>query len=220
MRIRNEVGTRHGFPSIRIGMHTGRATERSGDWFGSTVNTAARASGLATGGEVLATDTTRQAAGRVEGVDFQERGRHELRNVGEPALLCACIPQGERTPDDLPIDPVCRMAIASARAAARVTYQGVEYQFCSLQCARRFSTAPERYAGEGVPRGVGRFRTAAARFGDTTGSSTRTGPGWSRSALRSWRPPCEEETTSCSSAAYRRSTTPTLPSSSLWRALG
>jgi adenylate cyclase len=148
LRIVEEAGAQHGFPSVRVGMHTGPATERSGDWFGATVNTAARVSGLATGGEVLVTESTRAAAGDLEGIDFQPRGRRELKNVGEPVLFHAAVAQGARTPDQLPIDPVCRMGVAPERAAGRIRHQGVEYHFCSLRCANSFSAAPERYAGD------------------------------------------------------------------------
>jgi len=162
LRVVQEVGAQHGFPSIRVGMHTGPATERSSDWFGATVNTAARVSGVATGGEVLVTRATREAADQVEGIDFQERGRHELKNVSAPVSLYAAVTQGERTPEALPIDPVCRMAIAPARAAGRLSSAGVEYHFCSLRCASSFAAAPERYADDGRHSRDTRHRAATA----------------------------------------------------------
>jgi adenylate cyclase len=162
LRIVRELGAQHGFPSIRAGMHTGPATERSGDWFGATVNTAARVSGLAGGGEVLVTEATRERAGEVEAVEFQRRGREKLKNIAEPVLVYAAVPRGERSAEGLPIDPVCRMAIAPGRAAARMTYQGVDHCFCSLECAQSFSASPERYvAGERGVRSGGR-RTSIA----------------------------------------------------------
>ncbi len=48
---------------------------------------------------------------------------------------------------DLPIDPVCRMAVDPGQAVGSLTFQGVEYQFCSLDCVQAFSESPERYAG-------------------------------------------------------------------------
>jgi adenylate cyclase len=48
--IVHDVGAQHGFPLVRVGMHTGSAAERAGDWFGSTVNLAARVSAAASGG--------------------------------------------------------------------------------------------------------------------------------------------------------------------------
>ena len=40
-----DVGLRHGSPTVRVGMHSGSAVKRSGDWYGSTVNIAARVAG-------------------------------------------------------------------------------------------------------------------------------------------------------------------------------
>src|SRR5207245_236353 len=76
LRIVEDVGRQHGFPTVRVGMNTGQALERDGDWFGSTVNIAARVSGVASGGEVLLTETTKVAAAELGGVDLRERGRH------------------------------------------------------------------------------------------------------------------------------------------------
>src|ERR671914_1272718 len=79
-----EVMAGHGFPTVRVGMHHGPALEREGDWFGSTVNLAARVAGLAAGGEVLVTDAVRERAGEVEGVEFLSKGEHRMRNVPSP----------------------------------------------------------------------------------------------------------------------------------------
>jgi hypothetical protein len=34
LRIVEEVGAQHGFPAVRVGINTGPAVERDGDWFG------------------------------------------------------------------------------------------------------------------------------------------------------------------------------------------
>jgi len=141
-----EVGGRHYWPTVRVGMHTGPATERGGDWFGTTVNVAARVSGLAGGGEVLLTAATREAAGDLDDVDVRDHGLHALRNVAEPLRLYAALRQGEHSLTGLPIDPVCRMAVDPARASGTLVYEGAEYTFCSLDCAGRFAAAPDRYA--------------------------------------------------------------------------
>jgi adenylate cyclase len=164
VRIVQEIGAQHGFPSIRIGMHTGPAAERSGDWFGATVNTAARVAGMATGGEVLVTDATRQAAGTLKEVEFRGRGREALKNVAEPLPVYVAVAQGARSEDELPIDPVCRMAIAPGRAAGRMMHQGVEYHFCSLECASSFSAAPERHVGQNGRADAGCGRHVVTAF--------------------------------------------------------
>lgn len=73
-----------GFPPVRVGVHTGPAVSREGDWYGTTVNLAARLCGAAAGGEALISDQTRRAAGRVPEVEWGARRLHWLRNVREP----------------------------------------------------------------------------------------------------------------------------------------
>jgi adenylate cyclase len=148
LRIVEDVGRQHGFPTVRVGMNTGEALERDGDWFGSTVNIAARVSGVASGGEVLLTETTKVAAAELGGVDLHERGRHALKNIGEPILLFAAVRQGERGSAGLPIDPVCRMAVDPEHSAGRLSYEGVEFYFCSLECAAAFASEPAGHASD------------------------------------------------------------------------
>lgn len=145
LHIAHEVGESHYFPTVRVGMHTGNAIERGGDWFGSTVNLAARVSGEASGTEVLLTEATREAAGEVSGAEIRERGRRVLRNVGQPVLLYAAVPRGDRSETGLPIDPVCRMAVEPERAAGSLLYEGAHYHFCSLDCARIFAEDPSAH---------------------------------------------------------------------------
>ena len=57
-----------GFPPVRVGMHTGPAVSRDGDWYGATVNVAARLCAAAGGGEVLVGESTLKAAGRMRKV--------------------------------------------------------------------------------------------------------------------------------------------------------
>lgn len=152
LRLARDVGVRHGFPSVRTGMHTGPALRRGDDWFGATVNLAARVSGAAGGGEVLVTDVTRDAAGGLDGIDLVEHGRHRFRNVAEPVLLFRALPVGARDEAaGLPIDPVCRMAVDPAEQAGMLIHDGVEYRFCSLECAERFAAAPDRFTMGGEP---------------------------------------------------------------------
>ena len=70
-------------PRVRVGLDTGPAAERNGDWFGSTVNTASRVSAAASAGELLMTERTREACAGVSRAELRERGVHEL--AGLPA---------------------------------------------------------------------------------------------------------------------------------------
>lgn len=44
------------------------------------------------------------------------------------------------------LDPVCRMKVDPARAAARAEYAGAVYHFCSPGCQRAFLADPGRFA--------------------------------------------------------------------------
>jgi adenylate cyclase len=135
----------HGAPAVRVGLHHGPAIERDGDYFGATVNLAARVSGLASGGEVLLTGHTAALAPDLGGVFYESRGRQALRNVRDPVELFAAVPQSESKQGRLPVDPVCRMAVDPDRAAGRLMHEGTAYFFCTLACAGEFAREPERF---------------------------------------------------------------------------
>jgi hypothetical protein len=68
---------------VRMGLHLGEAGERGGDYFGPVVNTTARLEAAAHGGQVLLTDSVRQAS-EVLATDL---GVHRLRDVAEPVQV-------------------------------------------------------------------------------------------------------------------------------------
>jgi class 3 adenylate cyclase len=144
LRIACEAGGGHGAPAVRVGMHHGPAVERDGDWFGATVNLAARIAGLAAAGEVLLTSATLDAADDVKDVRFAKHGTHRLRNVTEEVDVLRAI-QGDEDVAQLEIDRVCRMAVDRSQAAGKLDYNGHEYIFCSLTCAGRFAADPTRF---------------------------------------------------------------------------
>lgn len=127
-------------------MHTGVAVLRDGDWFGAAVNLAARVAELARAGEVLLSAETKvHAGGAVLPGQLQARGRRHLKNIGEPVQVFVLVPDGAEP--QLPVDPVCRMAIDPALAAARIVRGGIEHHFCSSGCAEAFRQTPQRYVG-------------------------------------------------------------------------
>ncbi len=50
-----------GFPQLRIGIASGQAMTRGGDWYGRPVNLASRLTAIARGGSVLVTSDVRDA---------------------------------------------------------------------------------------------------------------------------------------------------------------
>ena len=135
----------HEAPSVRVGGNHGSAVERNGDYFGSTINVAARVSALAAGGELLVTGPTAALAPDLEGVLYESRGRQVLRNVAEPVEIFAVV-RVDETADHLAIDPVCRMAVDPERAVGRLLVDDKAHYFCSLTCAAAFAQHSERYA--------------------------------------------------------------------------
>ena len=79
-----EIMDEPGLPPVRVGIHTGPALSSDDDWYGQTVNVAARLCAVAPPRQVLISEATRAAAGRIRKVDFGERELHWLRNVSEP----------------------------------------------------------------------------------------------------------------------------------------
>ena len=69
------------FPLVRVGIDTGPAVERNSDWFGSTVNTAARVTSAANAGELLVTERTRDACAGASELELRERGAHHLERL-------------------------------------------------------------------------------------------------------------------------------------------
>ncbi|PYN76435.1 MAG: heavy metal translocating P-type ATPase [Candidatus Rokuibacteriota bacterium] len=51
----------------------------------------------------------------------------------------------DRRRPSMAIDPVCKMTVEPATAAAQTTYRGQTYYFCAVGCKRKFDTEPEKY---------------------------------------------------------------------------
>jgi len=72
--------------SVRMGLHTGEAYARDGDYFGQAPNRAARLMGLANGGQILVSRATEQLVrdGLAERVSLIDVGEHRLRGLTRP----------------------------------------------------------------------------------------------------------------------------------------
>jgi class 3 adenylate cyclase/YHS domain-containing protein len=147
-RIVGELGAHDRSLGVCVGMDTGTAVERGGDWFGSAVNVATRVADLATSGQVLMTGVTRDAvAGAVLPGQIQPRGEHQFKNLPEPLPVFALVLAEDEAAQALPVDPVCRMAIDPVLATDRLDHEGVTYYFCSSECADAFRERAHRYTG-------------------------------------------------------------------------
>jgi adenylate cyclase len=81
-----ERAHQEGLLLVRVGLDTGPAVQRNGDWFGATVNIASRVTALTQAGELLMTERTR------DGCDGEpaERGCYRLKGLsGRQPLFAA-----------------------------------------------------------------------------------------------------------------------------------
>ncbi len=79
---------RAGLPPAHVGLHAGPVVFQAGDYFGRTVNIAARISDYARPGEVLLTQETVDLS-RSSEVTFTDLGRIDLKGIAEPLHLHA-----------------------------------------------------------------------------------------------------------------------------------
>ena len=83
---------------VRMGLHTGIAEQRDGDYFGTPINRAARIMSLAHGEQILLSAATAELAraGLPEGVALRDVGEHRLKGLVQPERLLQVVAPGLR----------------------------------------------------------------------------------------------------------------------------
>ena len=69
------------FPQLRVGVASGPAVSRAGDWFGRPVNLASRITTVARAGSVVADGATRKAVGDRDELQWSSVGERRLKGV-------------------------------------------------------------------------------------------------------------------------------------------
>lgn len=90
LRLGQELGAGPQFPLLHAGIHTGPAVRRAGEWWGATVNVAARVGAAAEAGELLLSEASVLAAdhsgvGRFSGL--KSLGPRRFKNISEPVWI-------------------------------------------------------------------------------------------------------------------------------------
>ncbi len=89
LRLTREMADEGWCPPLRIGVHSGPAVQRGADWYGSTVNVAARLADAATAGEILMSVETRDLLTASTGLTIAARGPRSFKNVAGPRAVFA-----------------------------------------------------------------------------------------------------------------------------------
>ena len=82
--------------SVRMGLHTGTAEVRDGDYYGSVLNRAARLMSVAHGGQVVVSQLTEQLTrdSLASDVELLDLGEHRLRDLAAPMQVFQVIRDG------------------------------------------------------------------------------------------------------------------------------
>jgi predicted ATPase len=144
---------------VRMGLATGEAELRGGDYFGAVLNRAARVMAAGHGGQILLTEST---AGLLSGVDLVDLGPRRLRDL--PTAVQVFQVQAEGLSTDFPALRALDASPGNLRAAT-TSFIGRESEVAELQAALK---AHRLVTLTGVG-GVGKTRLAlqvAARMAD------------------------------------------------------
>lgn len=138
------VSAQPSFPALRVGLHVGTAVERDNDYFGATVNLAARVAGIARAGEIVCMEAVAAVASEESLASARPMGTVRLKNVATPVTLYE-LHTGERGGELRYNDPVCRMQVVAENASMQREHAGATIYFCSDACAAKFDDAPESH---------------------------------------------------------------------------
>ena len=134
------------FLGTRQGIHWGPVLYREGDYYGATVNLAARIVAEAAADGVLVSGAVRcnvDASGRFE---FTHAGQRRVKHVAQPIAVHDVTRPGDRTDSPRSTDPVCGMTVDASSSGPRLRFDDREIGFCSTTCLQRFAADPARYA--------------------------------------------------------------------------
>ena len=76
---------------LHLGIHAGDVIREENNVYGGAVNIASRICGISAPGEILVSDVVRGMARSSAGVEFEDRGEHEMKGVGHPVRVYAVL---------------------------------------------------------------------------------------------------------------------------------
>jgi class 3 adenylate cyclase len=138
-RVENEPK----FPTIHVGLNSGKVVENEGHYYGSTLNLTSRIASYSRGGQILCSKSVVNALKDKEEYNFLKLGNVRFKNVSKLVEVFEFIRKtGVRK---FSIDPVCKMQIDAQDPPAKLPYNDSVYYFCSFRCAKIFVNQPEDF---------------------------------------------------------------------------
>jgi class 3 adenylate cyclase len=127
---------------VRIGVLTGVAELRDGDYYGASINRAARVRSIAHGGEILLAASTYAliADSLLRNRRIDDRGEHELRGLQRPERVYA-LRDGGHVPDVVPAPRASHARLIAIVAAGVLVLGGVGWFVASRDSGGRSSAA-------------------------------------------------------------------------------
>lgn len=87
LQLARELNEEPWCPPLRTGVHSGEAVQRGRDWYGATVNIAARLADAAGAGEVLISAATRTCLATRDDLTIADLGARQFKNVAVPMSI-------------------------------------------------------------------------------------------------------------------------------------
>lgn len=131
------------FPSLHIGIHTGKVIKRAGKYFGNTINLTSRICSYSRAGQILCSEEFINAIQNSNEFEYIKLGDVRFKNVSRPVSIYEIVTNSDRT--KMKIDPVCKMQVDTSISQVKTTYTGKTFFFCSEDCYRKFINNPLIY---------------------------------------------------------------------------
>jgi len=142
--LRRTIESESHFPCVHAGIHAGSALEKDGHYFGRALNLTSRIAAHARGGEILCTEKIVASVKPSNNFKYQSLGKIKFKNISDPVSLFEIIVEGH-TGECTAVDPVCHMHVQSEKATANILFEDKMYYFCSIECAKLFTSDPHHY---------------------------------------------------------------------------
>lgn len=128
------------FLPLHAGIHYGPIIKKDGDYYGTTINTAARITSVAEKGKIVCSAEFLKQLPDGHPYVVKNKGIHTFKNLMQQVELfemSCCIEYLSRK---YVIDPVCHMLIKTPATAVQLEHEGETYYFCSGKCLEMYKT--------------------------------------------------------------------------------